>query len=71
MEGVAETCEGDFDLTEAASFRGRFCGQARKGEEVEGRGIVEKVTWKRREPYYRVVLGEGRGHFLIPVGDAR
>jgi len=53
-----ETLEGVHvkPLLEIASFRGRFCEQARKGEIVIARGKIERVTMQERE-YYQILLG--------------
>jgi predicted nucleotidyltransferase len=45
-------------IREIASFRGRFCEQARKGEAVTAQGKVELVTDKiSSSEYYRLILG--------------
>ncbi|MEM2631305.1 MAG: hypothetical protein QXE00_01920 [Candidatus Bathyarchaeia archaeon] len=45
-------------IKEIASFRGRFCGQARRGERIVARGKIEHVKDCRRgEEYYRVLIG--------------
>ncbi|MGD8566251.1 MAG: hypothetical protein PVF96_07890 [Candidatus Bathyarchaeota archaeon] len=45
-------------LEEIASFRGRFCEQAMKGEEVVAQGKVEQVHNKKQNlEYYRLLLG--------------
>jgi hypothetical protein len=44
------------DLTEINSFRGRFCEQARKGEEVLVEGKLEEVNFKNNKKYFRVLL---------------
>jgi len=46
-------------ILEIASFRGRFCEQARKGEEVIAQGKVERVVDNK----------EGREHFRILLGN--
>ncbi|MFX1297365.1 MAG: hypothetical protein ACFFD2_21230 [Promethearchaeota archaeon] len=43
-------------IREIVSFRGRFCEQAQKGENIEARGKVEKVI-SDREIYLRLLLG--------------
>jgi predicted nucleotidyltransferase len=44
------------DLNEINSFRGRFCEQARKGEEVLVEGKLEEVNYKNSERYLRILL---------------
>jgi predicted nucleotidyltransferase len=45
-------------VKEIASFRGRFCEQARKGEVVIAQGKVERVTDNRKKrEYFRLLLG--------------
>jgi predicted nucleotidyltransferase len=53
-----ETLEGVQveSLLEVASFRGRFCEQARIGETVIARGKIEKVIMRQKE-YHRILLG--------------
>ncbi|NVM55765.1 MAG: hypothetical protein HWN66_18845 [Candidatus Helarchaeota archaeon] len=43
-------------IREIVSFRGRFCEQAQKGEEIEARGKVELVRFENEE-YLRLYLG--------------
>lgn len=66
VEGWAEVDDEKVPLREIASFRGRFCCQARRREPVKGAGTVEKVLWRDKSPYYRVIVGEDRRDFLIP-----
>ncbi len=40
------------------SFRGRFCEQAREGEDVLIEGKLEKVTYKNQFEYFRVLLND-------------
>jgi predicted nucleotidyltransferase len=51
------------DLREIASFRGRFCEQAREGERFSARGKLERVVTREGEVYHRLLLG-GRGDSL-------
>jgi len=44
------------DLNEINSFRGRFCEQARKGEEVLVEGKLEEVNYKNSKKYSRILL---------------
>jgi predicted nucleotidyltransferase len=62
-----ETLEGArFPIEEIASFRGRFCEQARIGELVMARGKVERVVdnWQNRE-YFRLLLGNKPSDHMI------
>lgn len=54
------------EVSELVSFRGKFTEQAREGDAVEGRGMLERVRYDDRT-VYRVVMG-GRGDYLIPLG---
>jgi predicted nucleotidyltransferase len=51
-------------VTEIASFRGRFCEQARKGETVIAQGKVEKVQKKDKDAYFRLLLGGKSSDFM-------
>jgi len=44
-------------ITEINSFRGRFCEQAIKGEKVLVEGKLERVSYKDKEIYFRILLG--------------
>jgi predicted nucleotidyltransferase len=45
-------------ITEIASFRGRFCEHAKRGETVIAQGKVEHVTdLKRDREYFRLLIG--------------
>jgi predicted nucleotidyltransferase len=53
-------------IKEIASFRGRFCEQARKGEVVIARGKVERVIDNRQNcGYFRLLLGNKPSHYMI------
>jgi len=52
-------------LREIASFRGRFCEQARKGEQVIARGKVERVQRLGEEEYFRLLLGNKPSDYMI------
>jgi predicted nucleotidyltransferase len=53
-------------IREIASFRGRFCEQARKGEAVTAQGKIERVTDKRQYyEYYRVILGNKPADYMV------
>ncbi|MCW4010325.1 MAG: hypothetical protein NWF05_06860 [Candidatus Bathyarchaeota archaeon] len=52
-------------IGEVASFRGRFCQQAKVGEEILVQGKVERVTNKRLErSYHRVIIGNQPADFM-------
>jgi predicted nucleotidyltransferase len=54
------------DIEEIASFRGRFCEQARVGESVIARGKLEHVTDNlRNREYFRLLLGNKPSDFMI------
>ncbi len=44
------------DINEVNSFRGRFCEQAKEGENVLIEGKLEKVNFKNTKEYYRILL---------------
>jgi predicted nucleotidyltransferase len=44
------------DINEVSSFRGRFCEQAKEGENVLIEGKLEKVNFKNTIEYYRILL---------------
>jgi predicted nucleotidyltransferase len=53
-------------ILEIASFRGRFCEQAKSGESVTAQGKVERVTDKRTErEHYRVLIGNKPADYMI------
>ncbi len=53
-------------IREIASFRGRFCEQARKDEVVIAQGKVEQVICKRRaHEYFRLLIGNRLSDFMI------
>jgi len=45
-------------LEEVSSFRGRFCEHAIKGEKVLIEGKLEKVIYKNKDKYYRILLSD-------------
>jgi hypothetical protein len=60
LEGVR------FPIEEIASFRGRFCEQARNGEVVIAQGKVEKVRDNRQNrEYFRLLLGNKPSDYMI------
>jgi predicted nucleotidyltransferase len=64
----AKVIEGpklDDPITEIASFRGRFCEQAKIGEVVTAKGKVERVTDKKlKRHYYRIIIGNKPADFM-------
>ncbi|MEM2971413.1 MAG: hypothetical protein QW270_03195 [Candidatus Bathyarchaeia archaeon] len=66
--GNAKVVEGPKikPIKEIASFRGRFCEQARKGERVIAQGKVEKILdYKRNKEYFRLLLGNKPSDYMI------
>ena len=52
-------------ITEIASFRGRFCLQAKIGEHISAQGKVERVTNKRKgSAHYRVIIGNQPADYM-------
>jgi predicted nucleotidyltransferase len=51
-------------ISEITSFRGRFCDQAVKGEQIEARGKLEKVVGKSKT-HYRLLLGNTLQDYMI------
>ena len=49
---------------EIVSFRGRFCEQARKGEEVVACGMIESVKTANAE-HFRLIIGNKPSDFMI------
>ncbi|MDH5793209.1 MAG: hypothetical protein OEZ18_01425 [Candidatus Bathyarchaeota archaeon] len=55
-----------FPIEEIASFRGRFCEQARNGEVIIAQGKVEKVRDSRQNrEYFRLLLGSKPSDYMI------
>jgi len=53
-------------ISEIASFRGRFCEQAKQGEAVTAQGKVERVTnMKTGEEHYRIILGNKPSDYMV------
>ena len=46
------------DILEVNSFRGRYCEHAREGEIVVIEGKLERVCFKSKKEYFRVLLGD-------------
>jgi len=63
----ARVLEGpSFPIEEIASFRGRFCEQARKGETVVAQGKVERVTdFRQNREHFRLLLGNKPSDFMV------
>ncbi|MEM1589439.1 MAG: hypothetical protein QW175_03350, partial [Candidatus Bathyarchaeia archaeon] len=54
-------------IREIASFRGRFCEQARKGETVIAQGKLEHVTDNRNKcEYFRLLIGNKPTDYMVP-----
>jgi uncharacterized protein len=52
-------------IMEVASFRGRFCEQAKPGEKVLVQGKAEHVTDKRQKrDYYRIIIGNQPADYM-------
>ncbi|MBS3128336.1 hypothetical protein J4410_04280 [Candidatus Woesearchaeota archaeon] len=51
------TIDPSLSITRVVSYSLPFLHQARTGETITACGLLEKVTSKKRKPYYRVVLG--------------
>jgi uncharacterized protein len=55
-------------IEEIASFRGRFCDQARKGDVILAQGKVEKVTnIGKNQEHVRLLIGNKPSDFMITV----
>jgi len=53
-------------IREIASFRGRFCEQARKGETVIAQGKLERVTDQKKDcEFFRLLLGNKPTDYMI------
>jgi len=52
-------------LREVVSFRGRFCEQARKGEKIIARGMIERLKHAGKQEYFRLLLGNVPSDFMI------
>jgi len=51
--------------SEIASFRGRFCEQARQGERIIAQGMAEQVKRKRKKEHFRLLLGNKPSDFMV------
>jgi len=55
-----------FPIEEIASFRGRFCEQARTGETIIAQGKVERVADNRQKrEYFRLLLGNKPSDYVV------
>ena len=63
-----EVIEGEeyTPIREVASFRGRFCEQAKTGEKILAQGKLERVEGKGMS-YYRLLLGNSVRDFMITI----
>jgi predicted nucleotidyltransferase len=61
----------DRDVTEIASFRGRFCEQARTGETVVAQGKIEECSPQIGEKSFRLLLGERPSDFMLLPGQTK
>jgi len=52
-------------LREVVSFRGRFCEQARRGERIIARGMIERLKDAGEPEYFRLILGNVPSDFMI------
>jgi predicted nucleotidyltransferase len=51
-------------VTEVASFRGRFCEQAVRGEWIVAQGKLERVSWKG-QIHHRLLLGNDPRDYMV------
>jgi predicted nucleotidyltransferase len=56
--------EEGVDLWEAVSYRGRFCEQARAGENIIAQGELERVVLRDGAAYHRLIVGGRRGDYI-------
>jgi len=54
-------------IEEIASFRGRFCEQAKEGEIVIAQGKVERLQKGNEREYYRLLLGSKVSDYMVLV----
>ena len=52
-------------IEEIASFRGRFCEQAKNGERIIAQGKIEQVKGGRKREYCRLLIGNKSSDFMI------
>ena len=54
-------------IREIGSFRGRLYEQAKAGEGVIAQGKVERVQRAEEGVHYRLLLGNKKSDFMIPL----
>lgn len=54
-------------IREVASFRGRFCDQAMKGDSIVAQGKLERVTNQKGAEYLRLLIGNERSDYMAVV----
>ena len=66
LEGTAIS-----DLKEIASFRGRFCEQAKAGARIYASGTLERIRNSRGDEWHRLLLGSSQEDtfWSIPEGS--
>ncbi len=52
------------EISEIASFRGRFCELAKKGDIIRARGTIEEV-YTEKNKWFRLLLGNSNSDFMI------
>lgn len=52
-------------IREVASFRGRFCEQAKVGEKVVAQGKIEQVNKKDGTKYHRMLIGNRPSDYIV------
>ena len=55
------------DINEVSSFRGRYCEQAVKGDNVLIEGKLERVSYKNEKDYYRILLTDQERDRMILI----
>ncbi len=50
---------------EVVSFRGRFCEQARNGERIIARGMIESLKGANEPEHFRLLVGNAASDFMI------
>jgi len=60
VEGKSLQCPG-----EVVSFRGRFCEQARNGERIIARGMIESLKGASEPEHFRLLVGNAASDFVI------
>ena len=66
VEGVHIVKGKNFQLPrEVVSFRGRFCEQARNGERIIARGMIESLKGAGELEHFRLLVGNAASDFVI------